>query len=69
MQKISSSNVFPFVFSFLQGALLINMLLMNIESIPGHKYLLAVAVHHRLSWWLLFKELGGVKHRFKYKCI
>lgn len=42
---------------------------MNIESIPGHKYLLAAAVHQRLGWWLLFKELEGVKHRFKYKCI
>lgn len=42
---------------------------MNIENILGHKYLLAVAMHQRLGWWLFFKELGGVKCKFKYKCI
>lgn len=42
---------------------------MNIENTLGRKYLLAVAMHQRLGWWLFFKELGGVKCKFKYKCI
>lgn len=43
MQRIYL-DFFPPVFTFLQGApsLFINALLMNIENLLGHKYLLAV---------------------------
>lgn len=57
------------IYIFARSSPFINASLMNIENILGRKYLLAVAMHQRLGWWLFFKELGGVTCKFKYKCI